>query len=66
MVHDATQLMRVLLAEDEKKVAQHIRAALREQGFTVDMYHRGDEALDAALCTPYDARFARRDASIAK
>src|SRR6187401_3624422 len=48
-------LMRVLLAEDEKKVAQHIRTALREQGFTVDMVHRGDEALAAALATPYDA-----------
>ena len=47
--------MRVLLAEDEKKVAQHIRTALREQGFTVDMFHRGDEALEAALSTPYDA-----------
>jgi two-component system, OmpR family, response regulator len=47
--------MRVLLAEDEKKVAQHIRAALREQGFTVDMFHRGDEALDAAMATSYDA-----------
>jgi DNA-binding response OmpR family regulator len=47
--------MRVLLAEDEKKVALHVRAALREQGFTVDMVHRGDEALDAALATPYDA-----------
>ena len=48
-------LMRVLLAEDEKKVAQHIRTALREQGFTVDLFHRGDEALEAALATPYDA-----------
>ncbi len=47
--------MRVLLAEDEKKIALHIRAALREQGFTVDMVHRGDEALAAALSTPYDA-----------
>ncbi len=47
--------MRVLLAEDDKKVAQHIRAALREQGFTVDMFHRGDEALDAAVATSYDA-----------
>lgn len=47
--------MRVLIAEDEKKVAQHIRAALREQGFTVDMVHRGDEALDAAVATSYDA-----------
>ncbi len=50
-----TDSMRVLLAEDEKKVATHIRNALREQGFTVDMCHRGDEALDAALSTPYDA-----------
>ena len=48
-------LMRVLLAEDERKIAQHVRAALREQGFTVDMFHRGDEALEAALATPYDA-----------
>jgi len=47
--------MRVLLAEDEKKVAQHIRTALREQGFTVDLFHGGNEALDAALTTPYDA-----------
>ena len=47
--------MRVLVAEDEKKIAQHIRAALREQGFTVDMVHRGDEALEAAMRTPYDA-----------
>jgi DNA-binding response OmpR family regulator len=47
--------MRVLVAEDETKVAQHVRAALREQGFTVDMFHRGDEALEAALSTPYDA-----------
>jgi DNA-binding response OmpR family regulator len=46
--------MRILIAEDEKKVASHIRAALREQGFTVDMVHTGDEALTAALATPYD------------
>src|SRR6478752_4881443 len=50
-----TDSLRVLLAEDEKKVAVHIRNALLEQGFTVDMFHRGDEALDAALSTPYDA-----------
>jgi DNA-binding response OmpR family regulator len=49
------RLVRVLVAEDEKKVAQHIRAALREQGFTVDVFHRGDEALEAALERPYDA-----------
>ena len=49
---ESAKVMRVLLAEDEKKVALHIRAALREQGFTVDMFHRGDEALEAALAMP--------------
>jgi DNA-binding response OmpR family regulator len=47
--------MRILLAEDEKKVALHIRAALRERAFAVDMFHRGDETLSAALTTSYDA-----------
>ena len=47
--------MRVLLAEDEKKVAEFIRRALREAGFVVDMVHRGDEALEKARNTPYDA-----------
>lgn len=52
---DAIELdMRVLLAEDEKKVAGFIRKALREAGFTVDMVHRGDEALQLARTTPYD------------
>lgn len=51
----APDRMRVLLAEDQKKIANHIRAALRENGFTVDMVHRGDEAIEAALATPYDA-----------
>ena len=46
--------MRVLLAEDEKKVASFIRRALREEGFQVDMVHRGDEALELARANPYD------------
>lgn len=46
--------MRVLLAEDEKKVSNHIRNALREAGFAVDEVHRGDEALEFALATSYD------------
>jgi DNA-binding response OmpR family regulator len=46
--------MRVLLAEDETKVANHIRNALREAGFAVDETHRGDDALSLALATPYD------------
>lgn len=46
--------MRVLLAEDEKKVSNHVRNALREAGFSVDEVHRGDEALGLALSRPYD------------
>lgn len=46
--------MRVLLAEDEKKVSHHIRNALREAGFAVDESHRGDDAMDLALETDYD------------
>jgi len=47
-------LMRILLAEDEKKVANHICNALRESGFAVDQVNRGDDALHLALTTPYD------------
>src|SRR4051794_7002410 len=47
--------MRVLTAEDEKKGAEHIRSAFREQGFCMDLFHRGDDALKAALVTRYDA-----------
>jgi DNA-binding response OmpR family regulator len=46
--------MRILLAEDEKKVASHIRNTLRQHGFSVDVVHRGDDALDAAQSTSYD------------
>src|SRR6478735_6783671 len=49
-----TRGMRVLLAEDEKKVSHHIRNALRQSGFVVDEVHRGDEALEAATGLPYD------------
>jgi DNA-binding response OmpR family regulator len=47
--------MRVLLAEDEKKVAQYVSEAFCKEGFTVDVFGRGDEAFSAAVSTPYDA-----------
>jgi DNA-binding response OmpR family regulator len=47
--------MRILIAEDEKKVSSHICNALRQQGFAVDAVHRGDDALEQACSTPYDA-----------
>ena len=47
--------MRILVVEDEKKLAMFIRKALREAGFAVDVVHNGDEALDLANNTPFDA-----------
>lgn len=46
--------MRVLLAEDEKKVASFICKALREGGHAVDAVHDGNTALNLARTTPYD------------
>jgi DNA-binding response OmpR family regulator len=46
--------MRVLLAEDEKKVATFICKALREAGHAVDMVHDGTAALEMATSTPYE------------
>ena len=37
--------MRILLAEDERKVAEHIRAGLVAEGYAVDVAADGDEAL---------------------
>jgi DNA-binding response OmpR family regulator len=46
--------MRVLVVEDEKKTASFIRKALQAEGFSVDVCHRGDEALTAATATAFD------------
>jgi DNA-binding response OmpR family regulator len=46
--------MRVLVVEDEKKTASFVRKALEGEGFAVDVCGRGDEALAAALATPFD------------
>ena len=47
--------MRILLAEDEKKVANHIRHGLIEEGYAVDLASDGDEALWLAETNPFDA-----------
>ena len=47
--------MRVLVVEDEKKVASFIRGALQAESFAVDVMHDGLEGLAAATSTPYDA-----------
>ena len=47
--------MRILLAEDERKVAEHVRAGLVAEGYAVDVAHDGDEALWLAESSQYDA-----------
>ncbi len=47
--------MRILIAEDEVKVAEHIRRGLAEAGYAVDVAGDGNEALWLADANPYDA-----------
>ena len=47
--------MRILLAEDEPKVAQHVRQGLSAEGYAVDLAVDGQEALWLAGENPYDA-----------
>ena len=47
--------MRILVAEDEAKVAGHIRKGLQEAGYAVDVAVDGTEALWLAGNHPYDA-----------
>lgn len=46
--------MRVLVVEDQKKTASFIRKALQSERFAVDVTDNGDDALAAAIATPYD------------
>jgi len=46
--------MRVLLVEDEKKLASLIKKALERAKFSVDVIHDGQEALDFATTYSYD------------
>ena len=47
--------MRILLAEDETKVAEHIRVGLTAEGYAVDVAADGDEAIWLASEVAYDA-----------
>jgi DNA-binding response OmpR family regulator len=46
--------MRVLVVEDEKKLAEIIRRGLTEEGYSVDNAFDGIEAEDLAFSVPYD------------
>ena len=47
--------MRILVVEDEKKLAGFIRKALREDGHAVDLSHDGQEGGELAQTQTYDA-----------
>ena len=46
--------MRVLVVEDEKKLASFIRKALQAEGFAVDVLHEGNDVLVTASATLFD------------
>lgn len=47
--------MRLLLVEDDLKIASFILKGLKEAGFAADHASDGEEGLDMALTEPYDA-----------
>ncbi|NDV26837.1 response regulator transcription factor [Desulfovibrio sp. JC010] len=47
--------MRILIVEDDTTIAEYIAKGLREAGFTVDHAADGNEGLNFALSTEYDA-----------
>ncbi len=47
--------MKILIIEDEKRLAQLLKKGLEENSFTVDLSHDGEEGLYMAETYPYDA-----------
>jgi two-component system OmpR family response regulator len=47
--------MRILVVEDQPKMARLIRRGLQEDGFSVDVADKGEDALWMAGSAPYDA-----------
>lgn len=47
--------MKVLIVEDESKMASFLERGLKEQGFVATIVRRGDEALEMILESAYDA-----------
>ncbi|MEX1000250.1 MAG: response regulator transcription factor [Thermodesulfobacteriota bacterium] len=47
--------MRILVIEDDKKIASFIANGFKQAGFAVDIAYDGEEGLNLALAEPYDA-----------
>src|SRR5260370_36536384 len=48
------EFMRVLLIEDDRRLAASIQRGLGESGLAADLVHEGNEGIAAVLSTPYD------------
>ena len=46
--------MRILVVEDDIKIATFIKKGLQEESYSVDVTHNGDEAIYLAQVNPYD------------
>jgi DNA-binding response OmpR family regulator len=52
--------MRILLIEDEHKIARALKKALEQESFAVDVAYDGDEGYAMATTEPYDAAIIDR------
>ncbi len=52
--------MRILLIEDEHKIARALKKALEQESFAVDIAYDGDEGYAMATTEPYDAAIIDR------
>ncbi len=46
--------MRILVIEDDKKIASFLERGLKEAGFGVDLFYNGKDGLEHGLSVPYD------------
>src|SRR3990167_11212460 len=46
--------MRILVVEDEHKIARALKRALEQENFAVDVVYDGDEGYSMATTEPYD------------
>lgn len=46
--------MKILVVEDDRKIASFVHKGLKEQGYVIDVCHDGDEGYDLAASETYD------------
>jgi two-component system, OmpR family, response regulator len=52
--------MRILIVEDERKIAKALKKALEQEHYAVDMSYNGDDGYAMATTEPYDAMIIDR------